>query len=883
MNSAEADTHDDESPISSPVRKRKSARGNGIWFHALIIMGMAAAGLLVAMLLIGYQVVESGNAAHQASQAENLKAQYAAFFNGKLEELQSHVGAMAAAPQTVAAFSTFDDAILARTGEELQSVVSFARNVKLIPKGKAEVNNKIGIGYVAVDVIERAETQPYVGPDGIGGQRPQLFVAHSVLKDGIVAGVLFVDVSMDYFLTPLNSFDPSLGRLNLEQRFEGAAAVTLLQWGQAGDGLPQERIKLKAPHWSLLITPNPDRIGYVSSSLDMLMAFGVAAGMMLGGVLFGFASMNRKLEQDADALLVYAGRIMRGRNIKPETYRLPLFRQTAAEIARLANATNLGGNSEGPKEPAGTSSKSGKRKRGAKGAEAEPARATSDIDDLLADDPPKAKQKSSDDDEFLDVSAASAADDNFGIEVSEDVGPIDMGLKLDPEIFRAYDIRGITTSNLTEDVVYWIGRAFAAEATDRKQTRVAVGRDGRHSSAGLRDALVRGLTEGGTDVLDIGVVPTPLLYFATYTLDTGTGIMITGSHNPPDYNGLKMVMAGETLADERIAQLRERIEANRLSEGDGDLEEIDLNDHYIDRVLEDVVVAQPLKVVVDCGNGVAGIIAPELMRQLGCEVVPLYCDVDGDFPNHHPDPAEPENLEDLITVVAAENADLGLAFDGDGDRLGVVTSSGEIIYADKLLMLFAQDIVGRNPGADIIYDVKCSRHLNSLISDLGGRPIMWKTGHSHMKAKLKETGALLAGELSGHICFGERWYGFDDALYSAARLLEIVGGSEQSADELFRQFPITFSTPEIKIASTDREKFKIMDRLVKEADFGNGTLTTIDGVRVDYKDGWGLIRPSNTSPILSLRFEADSQEALDRVQDLFQAQLAAIDPQLKFR
>ncbi len=882
MNSAEAD-HDGESPISSPVRKRKSDRGIGIWFHALIIMGMATAGLLVAMLLIGYQVVASGNAMHQASQAENLKARYAAFFNGKLDELRNHVGAMAIAPQTIAAFDTFDDAVLARTGEELQAAVSFASNVKLIPKGEAEVNNRIGIGYVAVDVIERAETQPYVGPDGIGGQRPQLFVAHSVLKDGIVAGVLFVEVSMDYFLTPLNSFDPSLGRLNLEQRFEGAAAVNLLQWGEAGRGLPPERVKLNAPHWSLLITPNPDRIGYVSSSLDMLMAFGLAAGMMLGGVLFGFASMNRKLEQDADALLVYAGRVMRGRNVKPEAYRLTLFQRTAAEIARLANAANLAGNSEGRKEPEEKPSKPGTRKHGAKVAEAEPAPATSDIDDLLADDPPQAKQKSIDDDEFLDVSVTSAADDNFGIEVSEDVGPIDMGLKLDPDIFRAYDIRGITTSNLTEEVVYWIGRAFAAEAIDRKQTRVAVGRDGRHSSAGLKDALVRGLTEGGTDVLDIGVVPTPLLYFATYTLDTGTGIMITGSHNPPDYNGLKMVMAGETLADERIAQLRVRIEANRLSEGDGDLEEIDLNDHYLDRVLEDVIVAQPLKVVVDCGNGVAGLIAPELIRQLGCEVVPLYCDVDGDFPNHHPDPAEPENLEDLITVVAAENADLGLAFDGDGDRLGVVTSSGEIIYADKLLMLFAQDIVGRNPGADIIYDVKCSRHLNSLISDLGGRPIMWKTGHSHMKAKLRETGALLAGELSGHICFGERWYGFDDALYSAARLLEIVGGSERSADELFRQFPITFSTPEIKITSTDSQKFKIMERLVKEADFGDGTLTTIDGVRVDYKDSWGLIRPSNTSPILSLRFEADSQEALDRVQDLFQAQLATIDPQLKFR
>ncbi len=877
MNSAKADSHDDEPPISSPVRKRKTAGGNGVWSHALIIMGMAVAGLLVAMLLIGYQVVASGNAIHQARQAENLTAQYAAFFNGKLKELQNHVSAMAAAPQTVAAFSSFDDTILARTGDELQAAASFARNVKLIPKGEAEVNNRIGIGYVAVDVIERAETQPYVGPDGIGGQRPQLFVAHSVLKDGVVAGVLFVDVSMDYFLTPLSSFNPALGKLNLDQRFEGAAAVTLLEWGDAGAGTQKERLRLNAPHWSLMFTPNPDRVGQVSSSLNMLMAFGVAAGMMLGGVLFGFASLNRKLEQDADALLVYAGRVMRGRNVTPETYRLPLFRQTAGEIARLADAAKGGGRPDRGEEPQKASAKAGKRKRGAKVKEAEPARTTSDVDDLLADDSTGDEHASGDDDEFLDVSGSPAADDNFGIEVSEDVGPIDMGLKLDPEIFRAYDIRGITTSNLTEDVVYWIGRAFAAEAKDRKQTRVAVGRDGRHSSAGLRDELARGLTEGGMDVLDIGEVPTPLLYFATYTLDTGTGIMITGSHNPPDYNGLKMVMAGETLADDRIQKLRERIEANSLSEGDGDLEEIALNDHYIDRVLEDVVVAQPLKVVVDCGNGVAGVIAPELISQLGCEVVPLYCDVDGDFPNHHPDPAEPENLEDLITVVAAEKADLGLAFDGDGDRLGLVTSSGEIIYADKLLMLFAQDIVGRNPGADIIYDVKCSRHLNSLISDLGGRPIMWKTGHSHMKAKLKETGALLAGELSGHICFGERWYGFDDALYSAARLLEIVGGSEQSADELFRQFPITFSTPEIKIASTESEKFKIMERLVKEADFGDGTLTTIDGVRVDYADGWGLVRPSNTSPILSLRFEADSQEALDRIQDLFRAQL------LKFR
>jgi len=458
-----------------------------------------------------------------------------------------------------------------------------------------------------------------------------------------------------------------------------------------------------------------------------------------------------------------------------------------------------------------------------------------------------------------------------------------MGLDLDPGIFRAYDIRGITTSNLTEDVVYWIGRAFAAQAISQGQERVAIGWDGRHSSVPLQHSLTKGLTEGGADVMTIGLVPTPLLYYATYALDTGTGIMITGSHNPPEYNGLKMMIGGVTLAEDMIQQLYQRIINNDLSEGEGDVDEIELDESYIDKILEDIAIAQPPKVVVDCGNGVAGKIAPRLLMELGCEVVELYCDVDGDFPNHHPDPAEPQNLEDLITVVQAENADLGLAFDGDGDRVGVVTNTGQIIWPDKLIMLFAQDIVSRNPGADIIYDVKCSRHLNNLISELGGRPIMWKTGHSHIKAKIRETGALLGGEFSGHICFGERWYGFDDALYSAVRLLEIVGSESRNLDEIFAQFPATFTTPEIKITTTEAEKFQFMDRLAEEGDFGNGTLTTIDGIRVDFADGWGLIRPSNTSPVLSLRFEADNEAALERIQDEFQTQLSKIDAGLTFR
>ena len=398
----------------------------------------------------------------------------------------------------------------------------------------------------------------------------------------------------------------------------------------------------------------------------------------------------------------------------------------------------------------------------------------------------------------------------------------------------------------------------------------------------MKTSLSKGLVEGGIDVTDIGEVPTPLLYYATNALDTGTGIMITGSHNPPEYNGLKMVLGGVTLAEERIQQLRERIVNNKLSEGEGAHDQVEIVDHYLDRVLNDVAVAQPLKVVVDCGNGVAGSVVPRLISELGCEVVPLYCEVDGNFPNHHPDPADPANLQDLITVVKAEKADIGLAFDGDGDRLGVVTEKGEIIWPDRLLMLFARDIVGRNPGADIIFDVKCSRHLNALISEYGGRPIMWKTGHSHMKAKLKETGALLAGEFSGHICFGERWYGFDDALYSAARLLEIAGAESKPASELFAEFPVAFTTPELKIATTETAKFQIMDRLAKEGKFGDGTITSIDGIRVDYPDGWGLIRSSNTSPVLTLRFEADGQAALDRIEGVFRDQLKLIDPKLTF-
>ena len=876
-----------DGPVTTPTRQRRS--GQGIWTGALIIIGLSVAGLLVSAGVLWLQLVKDTNATHAAAITEAAAARYAALVDSRVAGLRTELGAMASAPDTVAALTSGDPARMAAASRRLTGLLAHAERMEIIPAGGARVDldAAVPISYAAVDVIQRAETQPFVGPDGVklDGQNSRFYAAHPIIDGGGVAGVLFAALSAEYLLEPIRLFGDVPGRMTLEQRFEGTEPVTLLQWGEV-DGDAEARVvqDTRLPHWRVALEPDPAAIAPVAGATDLLTALAAALGLMLAGVLFAFSSLSRKLRHDSGVLLEQASNAIRGRRLQPQRYQLNAFHDMAREIGRMARP----GRDVDDERPAaaGPAARSAGTRGPAKQPE-EPDQERDEVADLLDDEPDKDRKAGGrarrGDDDFLEVSSAGSARDNFGIEVTEDTSPLAMGLELAPEIFRSYDIRGITTQDLTEEVVYWIGRAFAAEARDAGRQRVAVGRDGRHSSAPLRDALSRGLTEGGVDVLDIGQVPTPVLYFATHVLDTGTGIMITGSHNPPEYNGLKMMIAGVTLAEERIQALRARIEENRLSEGDGDIETVDVAGQYLDRIVDDVVVAQPLKVVVDCGNGVAGNLAPTLISQLGCEVVPLYCDVDGDFPNHHPDPAEPENLEDLITVVKAEKADLGLAFDGDGDRVGVVTASGEIIWPDKLLMLYAQDIVARNPGADIIYDVKCSRHLNSLIADLGGRPIMWKTGHSHIKAKIKETGALLAGEFSGHICFGERWYGFDDALYSAARLLEILGATEASADELFAQFPITYSTPELKIRTTEQAKFEVIQRLAIDGDFSGGTITTIDGVRVDYPDGWGLIRASNTSPVLSLRFEADGQASLDRIQDVFQAQLATIDPELKFR
>jgi phosphomannomutase/phosphoglucomutase len=453
---------------------------------------------------------------------------------------------------------------------------------------------------------------------------------------------------------------------------------------------------------------------------------------------------------------------------------------------------------------------------------------------------------------------------------------------IDRGIFRAYDIRGVVGQTLDAGVAELIGQAIGSLMHEKGLEDIVVGRDGRLSGPDLVEGLSAGLRKAGRNVIDIGMVPTPVVYFGCYHLRTGCGVAITGSHNPPDYNGFKIVVGGETLSGDAIVDLHARIAEDRLHEAasPGGFSERDIADDYVERIAGDIQLGQPVKVVVDAGNGVAGVIGPRVLEAIGAEVTPLFCEIDGTFPNHHPDPSEPHNLEALIQMVQRLDADLGIAFDGDGDRLGVVTRQGRNIFPDRLLMLFAADVLQRNPGAVIVYDVKCTGRLPAHILRHGGSPLMWKTGHSLIKAKMRETDAELAGEMSGHFFFAERWYGFDDGIYAAARLLEILDASAQPADEVFDALPDGVSTPEIKIDAPGGDPHAFVERFRDQARFEGARLSRIDGLRVDWPDGWGLVRASNTTSVLVLRFDADSNAGMVRIQQAFREQLLAIDPTL---
>lgn len=452
---------------------------------------------------------------------------------------------------------------------------------------------------------------------------------------------------------------------------------------------------------------------------------------------------------------------------------------------------------------------------------------------------------------------------------------------LPEHIFRAYDIRGHADKELTDTVIASIAGAIGTIAGHMGEHALIVGCDGRTSSPRIKAALIRAIMATGRDVIDIGMTPTPLLYFATRHLNCRSGIMITGSHNPAEQNGLKIVLDRQTLAAGRIAEIRDQAAAGNFSTGKGRITEENIVPAYLDKVRHNIAIARPLKIVIDASNGATSEIAPQLFQELGCDVIPLNCQVDGRFPGHPPDTSNEENLAMLAQKVVDVKADFGVAFDGDGDRLAVVTPSGKIIRSDVLLMLYAQDFLPRNPGAEVVFDVKCSRQLSTLIADLGGRPVLWKTGHAFMKAKMQENGALLGGEFSGHMFFGERWYGFDDGIYAAGRLAEIISTQGDTLDDAIAKFPATSNTPEIIIPVADDYKFELANRIINNTDFPSGKVTTVDGLRVDFSNGWGLVRASNTGPALTARFEADTPENLKKIQDEFRTQIAQIDPAIE--
>ncbi len=518
----------------------------------------------------------------------------------------------------------------------------------------------------------------------------------------------------------------------------------------------------------------------------------------------------------------------------------------------------------------------------------------------LEEDPPQIESSSGESalDDELDTSLPQ---DSGGADSDDGLGAIqlpDLGFSLEKmplthkkhtvspvelveSIFRAYDIRGIVGETLDAEVAYQVGQVVGSITLEQDAGPVIVARDGRESGTDLIKGMMEGISSTGCDVVDIGGVPTGVLYFAAYELGKGTGVMITGSHNPPDYNGFKILIGGITQAGDKITDMYTRIKGGNLRVGKGKISRKNMLGQYRERISSDIQLQRPLKVVVDCGNGIGGVCAADILRDIGAEVIPLFDEVDGSFPNHHPDPSEPENLKDLIESVRLMEADLGVAFDGDADRLGVVTAEGEIIYSDRLMMLFVRDVLSRVPGSTIIYDVKCTGYLHQVIEEAGGKAMMYKTGHSLIKNKMKEVDAPFAGEMSGHFFFKERWYGFDCGIYAAARLLEILAADERSPQEVLSSLPSSVSTPELKVQMEEGENHAFVEELREKANFADSVLTTIDGVRADFQDGWGLVRASNTTPILVVRFEADTEAALQRIKDLFKQQMLAINNQLK--
>ena len=793
----------------------------GLFAAAALALGVTA---YIAIERMTHALAE-GQAHIAAAELDVLQRQLAA----RLGDLRRQVQAFAAESATLQVLQDGD--VLGRRAreQEIARLIPGATRVSLTAAGHElpPAGAFPQLGFADLELIARMETERVPPPLEVHlfqspDQHFDIVMPVDPSAGGSVpAGSLLVSLDVEIIQAPLQAMRMVAGYVELQQALGDGSMLVLARTtgGQPRQAAARE-IVLDATRWRLSYWPLP-----ASGAAGLRVAVTTAAIValaLLGLAFYGvYRLLARVLTRDLRTLESAAYDVWR-RGGGREPYQVTL-REFAPVIERIAAGT-----------------------------------------------PPEDSEAGG-----VEMGQGISTQGDGGIRVTE--LPV-----LSASIFKAYDIRGIVGQTLDEDVVYALGRAIGSEAHARGLSTVAVARDGRLSGPGFLAALSRGLRATGIDVIDIGLAPTPLLYYAAHTLGSGSGVMVTGSHNPPDYNGFKIMIGGETLAGDDIQRLRLRIESGDLIAGEheGGYRTHAIGADYIERVAGDVSLKRPLKLVVDCGNGVAGAIAPDLLRALGCRPIELFCEVDGHFPNHHPDPSQPENLEDLIQAVKEHKADLGLAFDGDGDRLGVIDGTGRVIWPDRQMMLYAIDVLGRNPGAEIIFDVKCSRHLARVIEEHGGRPLMWRTGHSLVKAKMKETGAPLAGEMSGHIFFKERWYGFDDALYTAARLLEILAGQPRPAAEVFAGLPDAVSTPELRVDFAEGMHHAFMERFLAATRFPGATLSTIDGLRADFPDSWGLVRASNTTPCLIIRFEADDAAALTRVQEAFRRALLAIDPAL---
>jgi phosphomannomutase/phosphoglucomutase len=829
--------------------------------------------LLLALLAVFIFKLMSGYILRTMEQENNIiTQQVAARITAIVEHYGATIALLAKDPDIAYILMVGNKTSLRSREESLRYVFPAAINVQLLPPGLAEVDMEASppLSYAAMAQMRMAESgtaAPALEVHLLNTPQQHVNIVRPVMDpagSGVV-GHLMLSLSKDVLQDILGDLQELNGYIELQQDGTRGKPVAVAHYGEnsAKQGAAERVLPIAGSRWQVAYWPAISGLYYLGEiSMWVLGTFLAAAFILTLLIVLLFRRIKNALRVDQVSMVTIMKDFRDGRVQCEYPSGLKEVRETVEFMTQMAASRQT--------------------RKSTVTAEREAD------DDYLTEDTVTAIDDDLDLDEDT-IKAGVAADfgsairsDNLMLEEDPlEIETDDENIAVDASIFRAYDIRGVVDQTLTRNAVTLIGRAIGSEALQRGRNTFAIGRDGRLSGPDLSAALIAGIVSTGCDVKDIGCVPTPVLYFATHYLDTQNGVVVTGSHNPPDYNGLKIVIDGETLSGPAIQSLRERVEnRNFIAADPGSVEVINVVPDYIERIRGDVTLSRPLKVVVDCGNGVAGDVIPQLLSGLGCEVTELFCDVDGTFPNHHPDPSKTENLEDLVNAVAANQADIGLAFDGDGDRLGVVSADGRIIWPDRVLMLYAMDILERNPGGLIIYDVKCTRHLDTIIREHGGEPLMWKTGHSFIKAKIRETGALLAGEMSGHIFINERWYGFDDALYAAARLLEVLGKDNRSSTEVFADLPDSVNTPELNVVMQEGEPPVFIDKLLENAHFAGASVSTIDGLRADYEDGWGLVRASNTTPVLVLRFEADTDEALTRIMDDFRRVMLQVKPDL---